>query len=125
MQKMYSFVDNEHFVDIIRQAFADTLAGRGYHLVIDASGPGAPHVYEYRTDGAIVSVMIDRAAGEKWEAELIVETEGPEEELEGIVAEAVGGLLARISERLVRSVVDPQCRSAVVRELSRAVTTLE
>jgi len=125
MQKMYAYLDNEHFVDIVRQAFADTLARRGYHLEIDASGPGAPHVYEYRTDGAIVSVMVDRGAGEKWEAELTVETEGRQEELEGIVAEAVSGLLARISDRLVRSVLDPQCRSAVVRELSRAVTTLE
>lgn len=125
MRKMYSYVDDEHFVDVVRHAFASTLEGRGYHRVVDASGPGAPHVYEYRTDGAIVSVTVDHTVGEKWEAALTVETEGPAQELQGIVSDAISGLLARISDRLVRSVLDPQCRSAVVRELSRAVSTLE
>lgn len=125
MRKMYAYLDDEHFIDVIRHSFAETLKKRGYDEVMDISGPGAPRVSEYRKDGAIVAVTVDRAAGEKWEAELVVETEGPAAELEGIISGAVGGLLARLSERLVRSVLDPQCRSAVVREFARVVTTLE
>lgn len=125
MQPMYSILDDEHLVDLVRVAFAGALEERGYRRVVAGSGPGAPHVTEYRADGAIVSMAVDTTVGEKWQSELTVETEGPPAELEAIITQAVGGLLAEFSDRLVRSVLDPSCRSAVVRALSRVVSTME
>jgi len=125
MDQTYSFLGNENFVDMIRDAFAGVLEHRGYHLEVSGAGPGSPHVYEYRKDDAIVSVKVDDTSGEKWEAELVVETEAPRQELEEIVTGAIGGLLAEVSARLLESVVDQDCRSAVARRLSRTIAAME
>lgn len=125
MQQAYSFLGNEDFVDMIRDAFAQTLEKRGYHLQVIGAGPGSPHIYEYRREQTIVAVKVDDTAGEKWEAELSVETEGPREELEAIVSGSVTGLLAELSTRLLESVVDESCRSAVAKQLGRVLAEME
>ncbi len=125
MQQAYSFLGNEDFVDMIRDAFARTMEQRGYHLQVTGAGPGSPHVYEYRREQTIVAVTVDDTAGEKWEAELSVETEGPREELEAIVSGSVAGLLAELSTRLLESVVDESCRSAVAKQLGHVLAEME
>ena len=125
MQKTYEYLGNEHFVDLIRASFGEALERRGYHLEVGAAGPGGPRVYGYRRDDTVVAVAVDDRAGEKWEAKLLVETEGDKDELDDIVSEAVTRLLADLSTRLIESVLDDSCRSAVARELSRAIATLE
>lgn len=125
MQRTYAFSGNEHLVDMIRDAFAKTLEDEGYHLEVTGAGPGSPHVYEYRRDDAIVSVAVDDTAGEKWEAEISLETEGPKDALEPLIGAAVAGLLAELSTRLLESVVDESCRSAVAQRLRRAIAAAE
>ncbi len=125
MQKSYSYIGNEHFVDLIRDVFAAELEASGYHLEVSGSGPGGPHVYEYRRDNRVVALTVDETAGEKWEAELALETEEHDDELAGIVTQALGRMLADVSKRLLESVLDPTCRAAVADELKRVVSTLE
>jgi len=125
MQRSYAYLGNDNFVGMIRERFARVLEENGFHLEVEASGPGAPHVYEYRRENAVVSLKVDTTAGEKWESEVQVETEVPEADLEPIIVGALTGLLADISRRLLESVADPDCRSKVARELARVVAAME
>lgn len=121
METTYEYLGNEHFVDVIREAFANVLEQRGYHMEVGAAGPGGPHVYEFRQDNVVVAVKVDDRAGEKWEAELSVESEGHREELETIVTQVITQLLAELSTRLIESVVDEASRAKLAHELSRVI----
>jgi len=121
MERVYSFLGTEHFVDMVRDAFARSLERRGYHLEVSGAGPGSPHVYEYRSGDQIIAVKVDETAGEKWEAEIVVEGHAPGEEFEAIVVEAVAGLLDEVSRRLLESIIDESCRTAVAQQLSRVL----
>jgi len=120
-----SYRDNESFVDLIRDSFASVLERRGYHLEVGASGLSGAHIYEYRSDATVVILKVDDTAGENWEAQFTVEVDALTGEVEAIVTEAVTGLLADLSTRLIDSVADGSCRSSVARELSRVIATLE
>jgi len=125
MEKSYSYIGNEHSVDLVRAAFAAVLEDMDYHLEVSGVGPGGPHVYEFRRDNTVLALKVDETMGEKWESELSLETEHPDEEFRKIVVTAISGLLADISKRLLESVLDPTCRSAVVVEFKRLLATLE
>ena len=124
MERVYSFLGTEHFVDMVRDTFARNLARRGYHLEVSGAGPGSPHVYEYRSGDRIIAVKVDDTAGEKWEAEIVVEGLAPADEFEAIVVDAVAGLLDEVSRLLLESIVDESCRTAVAQQLSRAIADL-
>ncbi len=126
MHRTYAFIGNEHFVDLIRDAFARVLEERGYHLEVSGQGPGGPHVYEYRRDDHVVAVQVDERVGEKWEAEIAVECDQAHaDQLTEIVSAAITGLLADLSRRLLESVLDEESRSRVARELRDVLATLE
>jgi len=125
MLAAYSYLGSESFVDLIRDSFAAAVERRGYHLEVGASGLSGPHIYDYRSDTTIVRLKVDDTAGDKWQAQLIVEIDAFTVEVQTIVAEAVTGLLADLSTRLIDSVADGSCRSSVARELSRVIATLE
>jgi hypothetical protein len=125
MLTAYSYLGSESLVDLIRDSFAAVLERRGYHLEVEASGLSGPHIYDYRSDATVVRLKVDDTAGEKWQARLIVEVDAFAIEVKAIVAEAVTGLLADLSTRLIDSVADGSCRSSVARELSRVIATLE
>ncbi len=120
-----SYLGTESFVDRLRDSFATVLERRGYHLEVGASGLTGPHLYDYRSDAAVVTLRLDDTAGEKWEAQLTVAVDTFTVEVEAIVTEAVTRLLADLSTRLIESVADASCRSSVARELSRMITKLE
>ena len=120
-----SYLGSESFVDLIRDSFASVLERRGYHLVVGASGLSGPHIYEYRSDAAVVTLKVDDTAGKKWETHITVEVDAITCDVEAIVTEAVTRLLADLSTRLIESVADESCRSSVARELSRMIAMLE
>ncbi len=125
LEPTYRYLGNEHFVDLIRTAFGVALERHDYHLEVGLAGPVTPNVYEYRKEGSVYSVSVDERAGEKWEAQLEIETNSPQEELESVVQGAMVRSLADLSTRLIESVVDERCRSHVAGELNKVIAALE
>lgn len=125
MEKIYSFLGNRHVVGPLQEAFEKALERHGYHREVEAGGAGAPHVYEYKKDGSVISVSIDDTAGEKWQAALVVETESKHEDVAAVVSESVLKLLADLSTRLIESVSDAATRVKIADELRGVLASLK
>lgn len=125
MQKIYSYFGKTDTVELMREAFQKALERREYDCEVDVVGPIAPHVYAFRKDGNLISVVVDDTVGEKWEAAITVETEQADEDVSGIVAEAVRTLLADLSTLLIESVTDATTRARIVDDLSGVLATLK
>jgi hypothetical protein len=125
MQKIYSYFGKTDTVELMREAFQKALERREYDCEVDVVGPIAPHVYAFRKDGNLISVVVDDTVGEKWEASLTVETEQADDDVSAIVAEAVRTLLADLSTLLIESVTDATTRARIVDDLSGVLATLK
>jgi hypothetical protein len=125
MQKIYSYFGKTDTVELMREAFQQALERREYDCEVDVVGPMAPHVYAFRKDGNLISVVVDDTVGEKWEASLTVETEQADDDVSAIVAEAVRTLLADLSTLLIESVTDATTRARIVDDLSGVLATLK
>ena len=125
MQKIYSYFGKTDTVELLREAFQAALERREYECEVDVVGPMAPHVYAFRMDGNLISIVVDETVGEKWEAAMTVETEQAGEDVSAVVAEAVRKLLADLSTRLIESVTDAPTRARIVDDLSGVLATLK
>ena len=125
MQKIYSYFGKTDTVELLREAFQAALERREYECEVDVVGPMAPHVYAFRKDGNLISIVVDETVGEKWEAAMTVETEQAGEDVSAVVAEAVRKLLADLSTRLIESVTDAPTRARIVDDLSGVLATLK
>ena len=125
MQKIYSFFGKTDTVDLLREAFQAALERREYECEVDVVGPMAPHIYAFRKNGNLISVVMDDTVGEKWEAAITVETEEADEDVSSIVTEAVRKLLADLSTRLIESVTDAPTRAKIVDDLTGVLATLK
>lgn len=125
MQKIYSYFGKTDTVELMREAFQNALERREYDCEVDVVGPMAPHVYAFRKDGNLISIVVDETVGEKWESSLTVETEQADEDVSKVVAEAVRTLLADLSTLLIESVTDATTRARIVDDLSGVLATLK
>jgi len=125
MQKIYSYFGKTDTVELMREAFQEALERREYECEVDVVGPMAPHVYAFRKDGNLISMVVDETIGEKWEAAMTVETEQADEDVSAVVAEAVRKLLADLSTRLIESVTDAPTRARIVDDLTGVLATLK
>ena len=125
MHKIYSYFGKTDTVELMREAFQTALERREYQCEVDVVGPMAPHVYAFRNEANVISIVVDETVGEKWEAAMTVETEEADEDVSAVVAEAVRKLLADLSTRLIESVTDAPTRARIVDDLSNVLATLK
>ena len=129
MEKIYSYLGDEHFARHLATFFETALETHGYTVRVDAGSALGPHVIEYgkgkADEGRIISLSIDHTSGDPGDAEVILETEEFDQDVAAVVAEGLFGLLARASKRLLESVDDAATKSQVVDRLTEYIAGLK
>jgi hypothetical protein len=129
MEKIYSYLGDEHFARHLATHFETALEGNGYSMRVDAGSAVGPHIMEYAKGEAdearIISLSIDQTSGDPGEAAVILETEEFDQDVAAVVAEGLFGLLADASKRLLESVDDAATKAQIVDRLTEYIAGLK